>query len=259
MTELSLYEKYTVARVFILFWTVKRKALEIGRIKSCRATKDMKIPDPKGIDQQFSKFSQKIYKEHYSNLKHMFEESGLSKETQWVDAVVPEPRRGRFRVQCNASQSQKNQVLRLITSSSNLAIEEARKHFLLADGSASFNYYFNTGRRNILNTESVKSDYDNMAAFVQNFKNTMQLVDIVSGKVPEDYKYQYYPRGLRIEFEGISESSFSARDVLKARVKILGIDEPEIRTPAPVSPAADTRTPQQRLNDYVQSVILARR
>lgn len=258
MKETSTYDKHSLARVFFLFWTVKDKSLELGRIKSCRAPTDIKkfISGAGGSPQVLvDKLSQKIYGEHYKNLKCILDESGIAK-SRWVDVVHPEPRRGRFKIECTYDQARKNNALRVLRLNSNLP-DNAKSLFLLGDGPSSFIFRF-AARQNSFTRSALINDCDSVADFIKKFENTMKLVGKVAPSIPDLHDFDYFaPNPLRchIEFGRLPTENLTAESVLDCPFKIT---EPSVVQPERVADG-DGRSTQDRLQDYVQNVILARR
>ncbi|GAG19307.1 unnamed protein product, partial [marine sediment metagenome] len=81
--HLGLRDKYFVSRSFLLYWWIKKRAIDLGRIKSCRAMKVMKPKTKEDIDvwKMIENVGTTVSREHAKNIKFILEENEYVKDS----------------------------------------------------------------------------------------------------------------------------------------------------------------------------------
>jgi len=265
--HLSLRDQYFTSRSFLLYWWIKRKAIELGRIKSCRAMKVMKPKTKEEINvyNMVESVGTSVSREHAKNIKFILEDDEYIKDASFFTEVNLETRRGRVKVVCSPTQAKANLCLKLIHKNSNVPSEALRANFL-DESSTSFFCFYYTGFRSVASSiQNMRDDYGKIDGFVEKLKNTIALVNKVGPHIPNVDTYEWWMpnrEDLKIDFTGVTDDDLSADAILKSEMVISPRSQDSVTVPGNSIPAVQRVrrvTAQDRLNQYVQNVIMTRR
>lgn len=268
--ELDAFTKLGLARSFLNYWWVKDEAIKLGRLKSCRAMKIMRLDknpltSTHGTKDRSAKIDSAVLREHYQNLKFIVETDKYIQDRSKFTGVTLEFRKGRIIVNCDRPQAIKNYVLKIISSASNLP-DIGRSAFLLGEGPTRFSFSY-VGMRKFSNAaQRLEADYQEIKSFLEKLRNTIELANRIAPLIPNIENYYYFDRNkhpIRIEFTGVPREDITANQVLLSAVKIKGLPKgqkssaPGVKIPTNQIP--EQNTPQQELLRYVNREILSRR
>lgn len=269
--EIKHFNKLRFAKAFLNYWWIKDKAVEQGRLKTCRRLKVMDLTtlsSPNNdfeINERLKKIRDTTLKEHYNNIKHIVKQDSFFQNEEVVRNIDADPRSGRVRVIFTRDQTIKNYVIRVLETSSNLPLEQVNPHFILGDGPSSFSFSWQGSRRYYREGSHLEEDYNSIDDWLRRAKNTIRLVERVAPKMSDLerlYGFRHYGRSpAKIEFTGITPENCSVEDILKSAFVATGPNGTVRKqrgskvTPKEVTPY---RTRQEILNDYVSNVILQR-
>lgn len=260
--HLDLPERYFVSKAFMLYWWIKRKAVDVKRIKSCRA---MKVMKPSTVDDIHvaaivEALEIAAFKEHAKNLKHILENTSYISDN--FAEVSLDSRRGRIRLVCDYNLTKMNSALRFIYRNSNIPQDRLKELFFVDGNNSSFSFYYS----NQALADRMRNDYSSIAPFAQKVKDTVTLAERIYsyfGSSIEDYEWFAPSReDLSINFTGVDGNSFTVSDILNSEVVISIKGKENTVIPGESLPEAQRvrrLSAQDRLNQYIQNVIIPRR
>ena len=263
MVAFSHIDKLRFAQAFFNYWFVKEKAVELGRLKSCRRLKAMDLTTVSSFDQSYiinnrlDKIKTVYVKEHYSNIKHMI----LQEPTISENCEVSVDARGGVIIRIE----QKNKViLDVVRYNSNLPLDLLQPHFLLSDNGTSFRFNCESLQKRFINNAALVEDYVKILDWIRRYKNTILLIDRLHPKFPNLRAQLFWARrdGAKIEFTGVTNENCSVESILESAFIAIDSDGKVRRQQGKkVKPSLIpvTRTRQQILNDYVTNVIIPQR
>lgn len=264
--QLEPYAKSALAHSFITYWSVKAEALKLGRIKSCRRSKNMDLAvisqDWKQVKGVLLKINASINKEHAANLRFIFENSEILRDKEKYTTI--HAGKNEIKVFPSYDQEWYCTVIPMILNS-NLIAAPAAKEFVF--NSDYYRYPFIYKAANIqvgVGYKALRKEYGEALSFIERVENTFNLTRRIAQVIPNiKSNVMAINPGARIEFKGVSLNTTSAKDVLESAFVISNLDgEKEIICDGVVvkdSIVPVSRSRQEALNDYVQNVIVARR
>lgn len=264
--HLDLPDRYFASKAFLMYWWIKKKAVDIKRIKSCRAMKVMKPKnvDDLNVDEMVDSIETSALKEHAKNLKFLLENNPYISGSQNIIEVNAESRRGRVKLICSAVQSRRNSALKIIYKNSNIPEEILKELFFVDSYSAFFLFHYSSASFNSSAT-NMKDDYDKIDDFAKKLRNTIKLANKVYTYVPRVEDYEWYAPSrdeLKLEFTGVNHEEITADSILESEVVVSVEGSDSVVIPGETVPEEErTRrlTAQDRLNQYIQNVIIPRR
>ena len=266
MSELSSYAKLSCAKAFLTYWWIKDYAVKIGRIKSCRKTKLMDLPDYIGnvdVRTTLARFDEVISRDHMANIAHVVKKAFPCEPHDQISSV--NIGRGHVTAYCSVLRLGQNAIIPAINAS-NLRSTPACSNFILSDYTLS-NFEFEFKHCKLLQGRDLsvlREDYDRLNAWLKKIQNTFALIDrIDSIRSTENYWYSTEVRLMNVDFTGISQNTMSVKDVLSSEVVMSSRRSSKTvtlnGTTTSRAPAPAPKSRQQMLNDYVNDVILPRR
>jgi hypothetical protein len=239
-SKLSCYHKSLIASSIFNYWTVKEKAIALGRLKSTRTPSFFEKFDGREITNNDAKFlSSKVAattnREHFENLKFITENNSYVKDGGDVVRIEPCMRRTYIRFALAYPKSTcLNNVMRLLhAGNSNIPLAHLSDLFLIDSYNRGLTFHVGYERARTYSDEIVE-----LGTFIEKVKRTVALTDklVLAAKKKIDFEvFNYYSDRSRcyFQFDFNSANEPMAEDILNAKVSIL--------SEAPQVAAASTR------------------
>lgn len=261
-SKLSCYHKALIASAVFSYWTVKEKAIAIGRLKNTRTPAFFDSFDGKVISDHEAKLvsgkiTAMVNREHYANLSHVIENEPFFKNLDRFQGVDSDSRRSQIKIRCTRQQAVNNNVMRMLhNGASNLQIADLQKFFWIHDSAKHFSFVVESDR-----AKSYESEFQNLETFITKVKNTVALVDRVAplvSKITDLETHTYYYSSAdkaRIRFTFASASEPTAELILSAKIEAFKAgDESKVFASA----ASPHEIKQQAITSYINEYIKGR-
>lgn len=258
MSGLSLYERHSVANQTLLFWAAKAKAIEIGRLKSCRAAKDLKFEAGQNVNYYNAKMGKKIATEHFRNFKTAVENSKIRHLPQVSDLIYI-AHRGKVRVRFTHEVSSKFKHMKWLEVCSNLSSPDFDiLDTLVLRSYRLTNCVLEISLRDITHRQ-ISGDIESIEQFIERLKNSFKLIDHIDNELARtnDNCYDEWTIGLtRMCFDKITSGPAILDSLLESRITTVSASMPA--TVVSRDTTQDNRSVQQRLDEYISNIIVPR-
>lgn len=268
----NLPGKIELGRAILNYWSLKQEAIRLGRIKRCRAPSTLtdlynSSPNDETIKSVAKKLTTVAKRETTSNIKYVMMQNPTIGNPEYFRKIKVNLRGGSIILTCSTEQEQRNKVLNLIQYHSNIYLRDFRRFFLLPGYDTL--YYSLYLPNNMFNQDSYSVEnliWENteITSFISKVENSIKLTERIYPYISDINNY-YYNRP-RLEFLGVS-NNMTAQEVLESAINVFYsgktkvIEGVSLTNEEPKDIVEETRelTAQERLNDYIATVINPRR
>jgi len=265
MEKMPYFKKLLFAKAFLNYWRTKAKAVEIGRLKSCRRLKVMDLSSISGqhdMTIRLTKIANTTLKEHYTNLKYIILQDELFQNEEVVVSSSMNPQYGSVALTLSRDLATKMSIMKIVRENSNIQLEQLELNYITSSSYSSLVYTFPGTVSKLRECKHLEEDYIGVHNWIRRAKNTIDFINRIALKIENLEGLYWRAHSYKIEFMGITESNSSAEDILKSAFSITDPNGRVSRQRGYRVGAQDVpkkKTSQEIINDFVNNVILPSR